>query len=238
MSDPLVSLDDAVVARLSRFGTTFEILVDPERVEELYGRWDEAPSDEIDTLMAIDDVFVDWSEGERASTEQKTKSFETQDVTTIARRILKEGEIQLTQDQRKRMLEQKHKRIITTISRETWNPQTKMPHPKERIERALDEAKWRTDPLRPVEEQVQEAFKKLRPLLPIAFERVKVALKVPAEYTGSAIGHLRSLGDVQKEEWQTDGSLIAVLEIPAGTQTEVYDRLNALTQGSVETRLL
>ncbi len=234
----MVSLDDAVVARLSRFGTTFEILVDPESVEKLYGRWDEAPATEIDALLAADDVFVDWSEGERASEEQKQKSFETNDLTAIARRILREGEIQLTQDQRKRMLEQKHKRIVTTIARETWNPQTKMPHPKDRIERALEEAKWRADPLRPVEEQVQEAFKKLRPLLPIAFERIKVALKVASEHTGSAIGHLRSLGDLLKEEWQSDGSLIAVLEIPAGTQTEVYDRLNALTQGSVETRLL
>ena len=227
-----------MVARLARYGTTFEILVDPEGAEKLYGRWDEADGQEILDLLAAEDVFVDRSEGERASEEQKQKAFETNDLVAIARRILREGEVQLTQEQRKRMLEQKHKRILTTICRETWNPQTRMPHPKERVERALEEAKWRADPLRPVEEQVQEAFKKLRPLLPIAFERVKVALRVPAEHTGAAYGHLRGLGELKKEEWQTDGALIAVLEIPAGAQTEVYDRLNALTQGSVETRLI
>ncbi len=234
----MVSLDDAVVARLARFGTTFEILVDPDGAEKLYGKWDAAEDAAIRDLLAVDEVFVDWSEGDRASTEQLEKAFETTDPVRIARRILREGDVQLTQEQRKRMLEQKQKRILETITRETWNPQTKTPHPKERIERALEEAKWRTDPLRPVEEQVQEAFKKLRPLLPIAFERVKVALKVPAEHTGAAYGHLRGLGDLLKEEWQNDGSLVAVLEIPAGAQTEVYDRLNALTHGSVETRLL
>ncbi len=234
----MVSLDDAVVARLSRFGTTFEILVDPEGAEKLYERWDDAPEQEIRDLMAVDDVFVDWSEGDRAKDEDLQKGFETTDPIAIARRILKEGDIQLTQEQRKKMLEQKEKRILMTLARETWNPQARVPHPKERIERALEEAKFRVDPLRPVSEQVQAAFKALRPLLPIAFERVKVAIKVPAEHTGAAYGHMRGLGDLQKEEWQNDGSLVVVLEIPAGAQGEVYDRLNGLTQGSVETKLL
>lgn len=233
----MVSLDDAVVARLARFGTTYEILVDPDGAEKLLDK-DDVPDDEITAIMAIDDVFVDWSEGERASVEQRQEGFETQDVAAIARRILDEGEIQLTQEQRKRMLEQKHKRILTTIARETWNPQTKMPHPKERIERALVEAKFRADPLRPVSEQVQAAFKLLRPLLPIAFDRVRVAIRIPAEHAGAAYGHVRSLGELKKEEWQNDGSWVGVLEMPAGAQLEVYDRLNGLTQGAVETKLL
>lgn len=234
----MVSLDDAVVARLARFGTTFEILVDPEGAEALYDRWDDAPEQEIRDLMAVDDVFVDWSEGERAKAEDLEKGFESTDPIQIARRILREGEIQLTQEQRKRMFEQKHKRIITTLARETWNPQAKVPHPKERIERALEEAKFKVDPLRPVSEQVQQAFKALRPLLPIAFERVKVAIRIPAEYTGAAYGAVRTLGELKKEEWQNDGSWVGVLEMPAGAQGEAYDRLNGLTQGSVETRLI
>ena len=102
----------------------------------------------------------------------------------------------------------------------------------------MTEAKWRADPLRRVEEQVQAAFKLLRPLLPIAFDRVRVAIKIPAEHAGAAYGHIRNLGDLRKEEWQNDGSWVGVLEMPAGAQLEVYDRLNGLTQGSVETKLL
>lgn len=234
----MVSLDDAVVARLARFGTTFEILVDPDGAENLYGRWDEAEDKEVRDIMAVDDIFVDWSEGERAKDEDLFKGFDTKDPILISRRILKEGDIQLTQDQRKKMLEQKHKRIITTLARETWNPQAKMPHPKERIERALLEAKFKVDPLRPVSEQVQQAFKALRPLLPIAFERIKVAIKIPAVHTGAAYGAMRSLGELLRDEWQNDGSWIGVIEIPAGAQGEVYDRLNGLTQGSVETKLI
>lgn len=239
----MVSLDEAVVARLARFGVTFEILVDPDGAEQLLHRLDDdaderATDDEILDIMAVDDVFVDWSEGERASDEQLNKGFSTGEVAVVARRILHEGEIQLTTEQRKRMLEQKHRRIVEYIARHAWNPQSRSPHPRDRIERGLEEAKFRADPLRRVEDQVAEAMKKLRPLMPIAFERVRVAIKVPAEHTGQAYGVVRQLGDLKKEEWQSDGSFVAVLEIPAGAQTEIYDRLNALTHGSVETRLL
>lgn len=233
----MVSLDDAVVARLSRFGTTFEILVDPDGTEKVMDKA-EPTDDDVTAIMAVDDVFIDRSEGERASTEQLQKAFGTTDVTAIARRILKEGDVQLTQEQRKKMLEQKHRRIVTTLARETWNPQAKVPHPKERIERALAEAKFKVDPLRPVSEQVQEAFAALRPLIPIAFERIKVAVKIPAEHASAAYGHVRQLGELSREEWQNDGAWVGILEIPAGTQGEVYDRLNGLTHGNVETRVL
>lgn len=231
----MVSLDDAVVARLNRFGTTFEILVDPDQAEKITGK---SSDDEILATMAVDDVFVDWSEGERASSEQLLKAFETETVADIARRILDEGEIQLTQEQRKRMLEAKRRRVVDYIVRHAWDPRARTPHPRDRIERALDEAKWRADPLRSVDSQVQEAFKVLRPLLPIAFERVKVAIKIPSQYAGAAYGKVRGLGDVKREEWQADGSLIVVLEIPAGAQTDVYDTLNHFTHGEAETRLL
>lgn len=237
----MVQLEKAVTARLARFGTAYEILVDPDGVETvlpLLHQNGDVPDDRILGLLAAEDIFVDAGKGDRASDEQLDKAFETRDTATIARRILVEGEVQLTADQRKRMAEQKRKRVLDHILRHAWNPQTKTPHPRDRIERALDEAKFRVDPLKHVEEQAGEALKRLRPLLPIAFERVRVAIRVPAEHTGTAYGVLRSLGDLKKEEWQDDGALIVVLEIPAGAQTEVYDRINQVTQGSAETRLL
>ncbi len=233
----MVSLDDAVVARLARHGTTFEILVDPDGVEKLLDK-DEPADQEILDVLAVDDVFTHWSDGERAAEDDLEKGFGTTDVASVARRILRDGDVQLTQEQRKRMLEQKHKRIIDHIARHAWNPKDKMPHPKERLERALEEAKWRADPLRRVNMQVEEALKILKPLMPIAVARVNVAIRISAEYTGKAYGQIRQLGKVTKEEWQADGALVCVLDIPAGAQTEVYDQLNAITQGSVETRLL
>ncbi|HUR64180.1 MAG TPA: ribosome assembly factor SBDS [Candidatus Thermoplasmatota archaeon] len=236
-----VALEKAVVARLNRFGTHYEILVDPETAEALRSRLvagGKAADNDVRAVTATDIVFTHWSDGKKASREELLKGFETDDFVRIAQRILLEGEIQLTADQRKRMGEAKHKRIVETILRNAWNPQTKGPHPKERIERALEEAKFKVDPLRRVEEQIEQAMKLLRPLLPIAFEKVQVAIRIPAEHTGHAYGPVRAMGDIQQEEWQNDGALVLVLEIPAGMQTEVYDRLNKLTHGQVTTKLV
>jgi ribosome maturation protein SDO1 len=237
----VVSLDKAVVARLDRFGTHFEVLVDPDGADHLREKMrdgkDPVP-EEIRSILAVDQVFTHWTDGKKASDEQLTKGFETTDVVAITKRIILEGEVQLTAEQRKRMSEAKHKRIVEFILRNAWNPQTKTPHPRDRIERALEEAKFRVDPLKHVETQVDEAMKKLRPLIPIAFERVKVAIKIPAEHTGHTYGAVRQLGEIKQEEWQKDGSLIVVLEIPAGMQGEVYDRLNSVTHGQVTTKLL
>lgn len=232
----MVSLDDAVIARLARHGKTYEILVDPDAAAEL--NVEKVEDHELRDVMAIDDVFIDWSEGERAPEEDLLKAFNTTDELVIARRILRDGEIQLTAEQRKAMLEAKHKRIVQTIAREAWNPRDKMPHPRDRIERGLEEAKFRVEPLQPVEAQITRAMAALRPLMPIAFEQIRVAIRVPAEHAGAVYGQLRGYGDVKQEQWQEDGSLIAVLRIPAGTQTEVYERLNGATQGTVETKLL
>ncbi|MEK6985894.1 MAG: ribosome assembly factor SBDS [Candidatus Thermoplasmatota archaeon] len=236
-----VSLDKAVVARLPRFNLHFEILVDPDAavaVAEHFRRGEAVSDDTIRALCPTDTVFTHWSDGKRASREELLKGFETEEFVTIASRILREGEIQLTAEQRKKMADAKHKRIVETILRNAWNPQTKTPHPKERIERALEEAKFKVDPMRRVEEQVEEAMKKLRLLLPIAFDKVKVAIRIPSEHAGHAYGSVRGLGELQQEEWQSDGSLVVVLELPAGMQTDLYDRLNSMTHGKVTVKLL
>lgn len=236
-----VPLERAVVARLNRFSTHYEILVDPDLAEALRQRMvagEAVSDDDVRAATAVDTVFLHWSSGTRANREELLHGFETDEFVRVAKRILLEGEVQLTAEQRKRMGEAKHKRIVETILRNAWNPQTKGPHPKDRIERALEEAKFKVDPVKRVEEQVEAAMKLLRPLIPIAFEKVTVAIRIPAEHTGHAYGPVRGMGEIKKEEWQNDGALIVLLEIPAGMQAEVYDRLNKLTHGQVTTKLV
>lgn len=237
----MVSLEKAVVARLKKGEHHFEVLVDPDGAEKLLDKWrrEEATTPEdLRAILATDLIFTHWSDGKKASDDHLSKSFETTDVLAIARRILLEGEIQLTAEQRKKLIESKHKRVVEQILKNAWNPQAKAPHPKDRIERALEEAKFRVDPFKGVEEQVQAAIKALRPLIPIAIEQVKVAVRVPAEHAGHSYGVLKSLGEIKGEEWQKDGALVLVLQIPAGIQADVYDRMGKLTHGAAQVKLL
>ena len=48
---------------------------------------------------------------------------------------------------------------------------------------------------------------------------------------------MRKIAPVKSEEWKND-AWIAVLEIPAGMQADIYESLNKLTAGRVEVKIV
>jgi len=146
----LIPLDRAVMARLESHGERFEIAVDPELAMKVRQGEEIA----IEDVVAADSVFENFAHGERASEEALMKVFGTTDFEPAARRILAKGEIHLTADQRRRMIEDKRRKVITFISRHAINPQTKLPHPPQRIELAMEEARVNIDPFKHVDELV------------------------------------------------------------------------------------
>ena len=230
----MVSLDNAVIARLVRGGEHFEVLVDPEYALQLR----EGERSTVDDILAIEEVFKDAAKGERASGEGLKKTFGTTDATEIATRIIKEGELHLTASQRRKIQEHKRKQLINAIATNAVNPQTGLPHPPQRIEKALDEAKVNVDPFKSVDEQVNTALKAIRPLIPIRFEEISIAVKVPANYVAKSYGPIQRFGKLIRQEWQQDGSWIGVVRIPAGLQNDFYELLNRLSRGEAETKIL
>jgi len=230
----LVSLDDAVIARLKKGEEHFEVLVDP------YAAADLIDGKEIDIIqiLAIDAIFKDSKKGTHASEETIKEKFGTDDVAEIAKQIVLNGDIQLTTEQRHKMQKNKKNRIIDTISRNAMDPKTKAPHPRQRIELAMDEAGVHIDPFKPVSEQVKTIIEALRPLMPISMEHVRISVKIPPEHIGKAYGVARNYGTLEREEWQSDGSWIGIIKIPAGMQTDFYDKLNDVTKGNVSTKFL
>ncbi len=229
----MVSVEDAVIARVSKSGMEFEILVDPDRALE-FRKGNETNVEEI---LAVPEIFKDSRKGERHSSEDLHKAFGTTDIFEIARRILREGEIQLTTEQRHRFTEEKRKEIANIISRQGIDPKTKLPHPVTRILNAMSEAHVSVDPFRPAKEQVKAVLEKIREIIPISLERIEIAIKVPIEYAGKANSIVREITEVKKEEW-TSSAWIALVEIPAGLQADIYDRLNKLTSGKVEVKIV
>lgn len=231
----MVSLDEAVTARLESHGTRFEVLVDPERAQQVRGDPDENELERDD--LAADKVFKDANKGKEAADENIEEVFDTTDVVAVANEIVTEGDIQLTTEQRREMKENKRKAIISYISRHALNPQTGNPHPPQRIENAMENVRFHADPFESTESQVEELMDKLRPIIPIKIEQVKVHVRIPAEHAGAAYGVVRENGKLVREEWQSDGAWEGVVEIPAGMQTDFYEKLNERTKGNVQTKL-
>jgi ribosome maturation protein SDO1 len=118
------------------------------------------------------------------------------------------------------------------------DPQTKMPHPRQRIELAIDQAGMHIDPFKTVSQQVKIIVEALRPIIPISMEHIRISVKIPAEHVGKGYGMVRNYGSLEREDWQSDGSWIGIIKLPAGMQTDFYDKLNNITKGNVETRIL
>ncbi|MFB6070479.1 MAG: ribosome assembly factor SBDS [Halanaeroarchaeum sp.] len=232
----MISLDDAVTARLESHGARFEVLIDPDAALAMKRGEFEG---ELEDVIAARDVFENASRGDRPAEEDLEEVFGTTDPLEIIPEVVERGEIQITAEQRKEMKEQKHRQLVNQITRNAVNPQMDdAPHPPDRIEAALEEAGFDVDPMEPVESQVDEALDALRPVIPIRFDEVTIAVQVPADYAGSAQSRIRTFGDLEREEWQADGSWVGVLTFPAGMQNEFYDLVNELTSGEAETRII
>ena len=174
----MVNVDEAVIARLESYGERFEILVDAELASDYKSGSDVA----IEDVIAVEEVFKDAHKADKASEENMMKVFETTDVLEVADKIIHKGTIQITAKQRRQMQEEKTKQVIAQIAREAINPQTKLPHPPKRIQKAMEEAKVHIDPMKSVESQIKPTVKAILTKIPIRIEKVQVAVKIPGTY--------------------------------------------------------
>lgn len=229
----MVSLDEAVIARIKKHGHTFEIYVDPD-LALAYRTGEEL---DVGKILAVENLFKDASAGDKAGEENVVEAFGSADVKAAAAEILKKGELHLTTEQRKRLLDERRKQIVDIIARNAINPQTKTPHPPARIEKAMEEARVHVDMEKSAKAQVDDVLKAIKPIIPIKFEKVQVALKIPAQYASKLFQTLREFGEVKKEEWVKDEQY-CLLEIPGGLQDELYQAMNKLTHGDVEIKVL
>ena len=228
----MVSLDDAVLARLEKAGNRYEILVDPDLVDLWKG---DNSSIDISDLLAIEEVWSDARAGERPTGDALEKAFGTSEVSACARIILDKGSIQLTTSQRKKMVEDKKLQIINEIASTATDPKTKLPHPRTRIENALDEIRFSVDPFKSTERQVGDAVSALRPVIPLQFITIRLAFMVQSKDYGAISNMLRD--SIQKEEWMSNGNWVCVVSIPGGMKNDIIDKV-ASRSPDVEVREL
>jgi ribosome maturation protein SDO1 len=222
------------VVRLTDGQDHFEILVRPDPALDFkFGK-----NVEISQIVGVDEIYSDASKGLRVPAEKLNKHFKTSDFLQIAEIILRKGDLNLTTDQRRRLVEEKRRQIVSNISRNYIDPRTGLPHPALRVEQAMAEVRITIDPFKDVNEQTKSVVDSLRTILPLKSERIKLLVKVPAQYSSQSFGALKGVGEVLKEEWGVDGGLTVILEIPAGVHATVIDRLGSLTKGTAQASVI
>ncbi len=223
----MVTVDKAIIARLTKDGKHFEILVDSELAYDLK----ENKSVSIQKMLAVNQVYTDSKKGDRCSDKDLIIAFGTSDIEKVANDIVRKGEVQLTTEFKRKKTEEKRKQIADFISKNAINPQTKTPHPIDRILASMDQSRINIDPFKSTEEQIDDVIKVIKIIIPISMEQTKLNILIPASYSSLVYGKLKEF-TIEKTNWLNDGSLNAVIIIPSGLKENVYKKLGNMTAGT------
>jgi ribosome maturation protein SDO1 len=226
--------DRYTVARITRDGEHFEILVKPQ----LALNYTLGKPASVSEILVADTIFTDANKGTKAGEDKLQAAFNTLDPRKIAEVILSRGTLQLTTDQRRQLTAEKRKQIIAFIVRQAVDPKTNMPHPPLRIEQAMEQIHYPIDPFKDTEEQAKDIIKLLRPVLPIKIEQIQVQVRIPPQYAAKAYGTVKGYGTIKREEWRADGSWFAIVEMPAGLYGPFLEKLGEITKGNAEAKKL
>ncbi len=222
------------IARITKDNEHFEILVKPEKaLDYRLGK-----ISAISEVLVTETIFSDANKGTKVSEEALRKAFGTTDQLKIADIILKKGTLQLTTEQRRKMIEEKRRQIVAFISKNCVDPRTNLTHPPLRIEQAMEQIHYSIDPFKATEEQAREIIKLLRQILPLKMEQISVSVHIPAQYAARAYGTIKALGTIKREEWRADGSWSGVLEMPAGVYAPFLEKIGEITKGNAEAKVI
>jgi len=93
------------------------------------------------------------------------------------------------------------------------------------------------DPFKDAQEQSKVVIEQLRTIIPLKSEKMKIRIRVPPQFSPQAIGAMKIFGKISNEEWGSDGSWNAVVEIPGGVHTSMMEKLNSVTKGSAQANI-
>jgi ribosome maturation protein SDO1 len=211
-------------------GNRFEILVKPDpALDYRMGK-----RNDLTNVLISDEVYSDANKGSRASTDKLFKYFKTNDLGEVARQILLNGELSLTTEQRRKMVEEKKRQIVDYISKSFVDPKTHLPHPPLRIQSAMEDVRISIDPFKRAEDQVKSIIDALRKVLPLKSEMVKLTVIIPASHSAQGYSAVKSLGNFKSDEWLADGSVRVILEVNAGMKGRIIDKIGSATRGAAQ----
>lgn len=256
-----IDLGKYAIARLRKQNKNIEMIVEPEQAWKAKKTIDahivslkeenekaEFTLEDLKKLSEIDvnnifEGFIVFEDAKRGKVHADTDLellFGNADAMEVAYHLLydPQTEWQWTKKQRDENFEKKKRQIVAIIAKNCINPQTKKPHPPQRIEKAIVEAKHNIDILKNAEEQVKDVISAIAAIIPIRMENVEIALKVPASFAAKSYNMTERYGRIKQSEWQNDGSWLGIIDLPAGMEAEFLEKINKLSHGRVQIKIL
>ena len=156
-------LTNIAVVRLKKAGVRFEIACYKNTVVA----WRDGFERDLDNVLQTTRVYTNVSKGVFAKEEDVLRAFGTKDESAVCEIILNQGELQVSDKERKVTLENIFRDAVTVLVEKCVNPETNRPYPPGVIERALREIHFSVDPMKGAKQQALAALPKLQTVFPI-----------------------------------------------------------------------
>jgi len=169
-------LTNIVVVRLQKNGKRYEVACYPNKIEE----WRRKIETDIDEVLQRTVVYTNVSKGELANKEDILESFETKDQSKVCRIILEQGQLQVSEKERKQDIDKFFKDVASLIVEKCINSETKQAFPLGVIENAMRESHVSVNTHQSAKQQALKIIPLLQEKSGLPIERAKMRLQLTA----------------------------------------------------------
>ncbi|GIQ85252.1 hypothetical protein KIPB_006891 [Kipferlia bialata] len=190
---------------------------------------------DLDEVVQTPVVFLNVARGLSASTEDIHKAFgDEMTEEQLVKLILSRGDAQVTNQERKALIESRIREVSTLVSQRTVNPllQPPVPYPVPVIRRAMTELlSYRVNFRQPVSAQAAYVIKKLKDLVPLEEAQMLVSVELPsAQMQGFLASHKDTVEVLGRPAHYGDTAVVQVL-IEPGLFKSIKDTVAAVGKG-------
>mmetsp|Transcript_263 Transcript_263/g.701 ORF Transcript_263/g.701 Transcript_263/m.701 type:complete len:369 (+) Transcript_263:87-1193(+) len=167
-------LTNVAIVRLKSHGKRFEIAAYKNKVRN----WREGIEKDIDEVLQVITVFTNVSKGEVANEKDLKKVFGSTDQEEICRKILKSGELQVSDRERELQLEGLFRDIVQIVVERCVHPQSGRQLTATAVENALKNLGFSVKSDHTAKKQSLKAIECLCAEMPDSFARAKMRLRI------------------------------------------------------------
>lgn len=222
---------NVAVVRMRKGGKRFEIACYKNKVFN----WRNGVEEDIDEVLQIAKVYENVSKGKFAKKSDWSKAFGVQNEEEACRAILDHGDLQVSEGERKALVENMYRDIATIVADKCVNPMSNRPYPYTVIERVMKEIHYAVIPNRSAKQQALELIKKLPEHIPIARAKMKIQVTTPASgVQGIKTGLLKEGAEILEQTGNDNVQMVALITPKLYRIVDSLVQEHSVGQGSLE----
>ena len=164
---------------------------------------------DVDEVLQTTSVFSNVSRGILAKAEDLRAAFGTDDEAIICLRILKEGDVQVSDKERELEYGTAFTDVAALVASRCVSTATRRPFTAAAVERALKGAGFAVDPRRAAKQQVGDAVRALADRLPLERARMRLRVGAPAAAAPALAPALVAAGaSFEAQDMSMDGATV------------------------------